>query len=81
MEKKFYLSTKNKKIAGVCGGLAEYFGLDATTGQDNFRAFHSGRRQRHPRLSGHLAGSPQGGGYRGPADHTPSSTGLKTWRG
>jgi len=30
MEKKFYLSTKNKKIAGVCGGLAEYFGLDAT---------------------------------------------------
>ena len=30
MEKKFYLSTKNKKKAGVCGGLAEYFGLDAT---------------------------------------------------
>lgn len=30
MEKKFYLSSKEKKIAGVCGGLAEYFGLDAT---------------------------------------------------
>ncbi|MDR2168223.1 MAG: PspC domain-containing protein [Clostridiales bacterium] len=23
-------SSTNKKLAGVCGGLAEYFGLDAT---------------------------------------------------
>ncbi len=28
-EKKFYLSSTDKKIAGVCGGLAEYFGIDA----------------------------------------------------
>ena len=30
MEKKFYLSKSDKKIAGVCGGLAEYLGMDAT---------------------------------------------------
>lgn len=29
MEKKFYLSVTDKKIAGVCGGLAEYFGVDS----------------------------------------------------
>lgn len=28
MEKKFYLSQTDKKIGGVCGGLAEYFGID-----------------------------------------------------
>lgn len=28
--KKFYLSQTDKKIAGVCGGIAEYFGLDST---------------------------------------------------
>lgn len=28
--KKFYLSTTDKKIGGVCGGLAEYFEVDAT---------------------------------------------------
>jgi phage shock protein PspC (stress-responsive transcriptional regulator) len=27
--KKFYLSSTDKKIAGVCGGLAEYFEVDA----------------------------------------------------
>lgn len=27
--KKFYLSPTDKKIAGVCGGLAEYFEVDA----------------------------------------------------
>jgi len=30
MGKKLYRSTDNKIIAGVCGGLADYFGLDAT---------------------------------------------------
>ncbi len=30
MEKKLRRSTSDKKIAGVCGGLAEYFGLDAS---------------------------------------------------
>jgi phage shock protein PspC (stress-responsive transcriptional regulator) len=30
MEKKLYRSTSNKMVAGVCGGLADYFGLDAT---------------------------------------------------
>jgi phage shock protein C len=28
--KKLYRSTSDKKIAGVCGGLAEYFNIDAT---------------------------------------------------
>ncbi len=30
MEKKLYLSDTDKKIAGVCGGLGEYFGIDST---------------------------------------------------
>lgn len=30
MEKKLYKSQANKKICGVCGGLANYFGIDAT---------------------------------------------------
>ncbi|MBR4954985.1 MAG: PspC domain-containing protein [Clostridia bacterium] len=28
--KKLYKSKSNKKIAGVCGGLAEYLNIDAT---------------------------------------------------
>ena len=28
MEKRFYLSKKDKKIGGVCGGIAEYFEID-----------------------------------------------------
>lgn len=28
MEKRFYLSQTDKKIGGVCGGLAEYFNVD-----------------------------------------------------
>jgi phage shock protein PspC (stress-responsive transcriptional regulator) len=27
-EKRFYLSTTDKKIGGVCGGIAEYFNID-----------------------------------------------------
>ena len=30
MEKKLYLSKKDKKIGGVCGGVAEYFNIDST---------------------------------------------------
>ena len=30
MEKKLYRSNTDKKIAGVCGGLAEYFSIDST---------------------------------------------------
>ena len=30
MEKKLYRSIANKKLCGVCAGLAEYFGIDAT---------------------------------------------------
>lgn len=30
VEKKIYLSDTDKKIAGVCGGLGEYFGIDST---------------------------------------------------
>ena len=28
MEKRLCLSSKDKKIAGVCGGISEYFGLE-----------------------------------------------------
>ena len=30
MEKRIYRSKKEKMIAGVCGGLAEYFNIDPT---------------------------------------------------
>ena len=30
MEKKLYRIEQGKKIAGVCGGLAEYFNVDPT---------------------------------------------------
>lgn len=30
MQKKLYRSTTDRKIAGVCGGLADYFDADAT---------------------------------------------------
>lgn len=30
MDKKLYLSDTDKKVAGVCGGIAEYFGIDST---------------------------------------------------
>lgn len=30
MEKKLYKSKVNKKICGVCGGLAEYLNMDPT---------------------------------------------------
>jgi len=30
MKKRLYRSTTDKKIAGVCGGLAEYFDIDPT---------------------------------------------------
>ena len=30
MEKKLYKSEKDKKLCGVCAGVAKYFSLDAT---------------------------------------------------
>ncbi len=30
MEKKLYKSSTDKKLAGVCGGIAEYLGIDST---------------------------------------------------
>ena len=30
MEKRLYKSRANKKIDGVCAGIAEYFGIDPT---------------------------------------------------
>ncbi|MDD6050831.1 MAG: PspC domain-containing protein [Clostridiales bacterium] len=30
MERRLYKSNRNKMLCGVCGGIAEYFGLDAT---------------------------------------------------
>ncbi len=30
MDKRLYKSNENKIIGGVCGGIAEYFGIDPT---------------------------------------------------
>lgn len=30
MEKKLYRSSTNKMVCGICGGVAEYFNIDAT---------------------------------------------------
>ena len=30
MDKRLYRSKKDRKIAGVCGGIAEYFDIDST---------------------------------------------------
>ena len=30
MDKRLYKSATNRMAAGVCGGIAEYFGIDAT---------------------------------------------------
>ena len=30
MEKRLYKSSKDRKIDGVCAGIAEYFGIDPT---------------------------------------------------
>ncbi|MBQ6840112.1 MAG: PspC domain-containing protein [Oscillospiraceae bacterium] len=30
MEKKLYRSKTDKKLAGVCGGIAKFFGIDPT---------------------------------------------------
>lgn len=30
MEKRLYKSRNNKMVDGVCGGIAEYFGIDPT---------------------------------------------------
>ena len=30
MDKRLYKSNENKMIDGVCGGIAEYFGMDPT---------------------------------------------------
>lgn len=30
MEKRLYRSRNNRMVAGVCGGIAEYFGIDPT---------------------------------------------------
>ena len=30
MRKKFYLSQTDKKLAGVCGGIADYLDVDST---------------------------------------------------
>lgn len=30
MERRLYLSESDKKIGGVCGGLAKYFNIDST---------------------------------------------------
>ena len=42
MEKRFYLSTTDKKIGGVCGGLAEYFNIDSLLVRIGFIALFFG---------------------------------------
>lgn len=37
--KKLYKSATDKKLCGVCGGIAEYFGIDATMVRLGFAAF------------------------------------------
>jgi phage shock protein C len=37
--KRLYRSRNNRIVAGVCGGLAEYFGLDASLVRLGFIAF------------------------------------------
>ena len=37
--KKLYRSETNKMIAGVCGGIAEYFDIDATLVRLGFAVF------------------------------------------
>ena len=37
--KKLYKSESNRMIAGVCGGIAEYFNIDATLVRLGFAAF------------------------------------------
>jgi len=36
--KQLYKSTKDKKLEGVCGGLAEYFNMDSTVVRVAFAA-------------------------------------------
>ena len=36
-QKKFYLSDTDKKVAGVCGGIAEYFNIDSLLVRVAFR--------------------------------------------
>lgn len=36
--KRLYKSTKDKKLDGVCGGLAEYFDMDSTLVRVTFAA-------------------------------------------
>lgn len=38
-QKRFYLSQTDKKIAGVCGGIAEYFNIDSLLVRVGFLLF------------------------------------------
>ena len=38
-QKKLFRSTRDRKLAGVCGGLAEYFNIDSTLMRVIFIAF------------------------------------------
>ena len=49
--KKFYLSSSDKKIGGVCGGLAEYFDIDPLIVRIAFPAFI---RSNRPGISAYL---------------------------
>ena len=47
MKKKLYRSESDKKICGVCGGIAEYFDIDSTVIVDSSDPFF---RERHSLL-------------------------------
>ena len=47
MEKRLYKSNVNKMISGVCGGVAEYFGIDPTFGAAGMGGVLRPWRQRH----------------------------------
>jgi phage shock protein C len=38
-QKRFYLSETDKKLAGVCGGIAEYFNIDSLLVRVGFLLF------------------------------------------
>ena len=40
MDKRLYKSNENKMVEGVCGGIAEYFGIDPTLVHHS-RHYHS----------------------------------------
>jgi hypothetical protein len=58
--RKLYRSKTNRQLAGVCGGLAEHFNLDATLIRGAVRRADGTRWLRSGALCGHVDHHPQG---------------------